>query len=227
MTRYHRKSSSPTPTNRNVITFDNGQTVEYPAKLNIRTFQVFWGIPMDETCFSIWLSSFVKTQTMPWDNFHFCLNTYLPEARNQIHNAFLKSNNEWLVMLDSDVIPPPDFASRLIAHEKPMIGGWYCKKDMMNPELRYPVVYDDLETRDGIRYWNIRKQAGEGIEKVDAAGAGCWLMHRDVARAIGENPYNMEHGGEDMELCVKVRNAGFEIWIDWDIACSHVGTALY
>lgn len=164
---------------------------------------------------------------MPWDNFHFCLNTYLPEARNQIHNAFLKSNNEWLVMLDSDVIPPPDFASRLIAHEKPMIGGWYCKKDMMNPELRYPVVYDDLETRDGIRYWNIRKQAGEGIEKVDAAGAGCWLMHRDVARAIGENPYNMEHGGEDMELCVKVRNAGFEIWIDWDIACSHVGTALY
>ncbi len=164
---------------------------------------------------------------MPWDNFHFCMNTYLPEARNQIHSTFLKTTAEWLVMLDSDVIPPPNFATKLMSHNKKMVGGWYCKKDMLNPDMRFPVVYDYAAEKDNVHFWNIRKQPGKGLERVDAAGAGCWLIHRDVAKAIGEHPYNMEHGGEDMELCVKVRNAGFDLWIDWDVACSHIGTAVY
>ena len=180
---------------------------------------------MDEICFSVWLSSFVKTQAMPWDNYHFCMNTYLPEARNQIHKAFLKSGCEWLVMLDSDVIPPPDFVEKLLSADKKMIGGWYKKKDLF--QSGQPVVYDDNGLQNGVHYWIGRQSAGTGLEKVDAAGAGCWLMHRDVAKAIGETPYNMEHGGEDMELCVKVKNAGYEIWIDWDVACAHVGAALY
>jgi len=197
------------------------------VNLKIRATQVFWGIPMDEITFSLWMSSFIQTQIMPWDNFHFCMNTYLPEARNQIHRAFVKSGCEWLAMLDSDVIPPPDFIYKLLSSGKKMIGGWYCKKAWDKPEERYPVVYDDGGMKEGIHYWMIRKKPGIGLEKVDSAGAGCWLMHRDVAKAIGEMPYNMEHGGEDMELCVKVKNAGFDIWIDWSLACSHLGMAPY
>jgi len=60
---------------------------------------------------------------------------------------------------------------------------------------------------------------------VDAAGAGCWLMHRDVAKAIGHSPYDMQTGGEDLSLCLKVHEAGFDTWIDWDIACAHAGVA--
>jgi hypothetical protein len=71
--------------------------------------------------------------------------------------------------------------------------------------------------------WTARKEPGKGLEKVDGAGAGCWLMHRKVAEAIGAEPYDMLRGGEDLDLCLKVTQAGFDIHSDWDIACAHAG----
>lgn len=230
MTRNRHKLPSSTqaiPTDKKVYLLDNGQEIVVPQKLNIRTTQVYWGIPMDEVTFSMWMSSFIQMQPMPWDGYAFAMQTYLPAARNYIHKKFLQSGAEWLVMLDSDVVPPPDFVNRLLGHNKKMAGGWYCKKAWDKPEERFPVVYDYIEEKDGVFWWNIRKRPGKGLEKVDGAGAGCWLMHRDVARAIGEEPYDMMNGGEDMSLCVKVRKTGFDIWIDWDLPCSHLGMAPY
>jgi hypothetical protein len=74
--------------------------------------------------------------------------------------------------------------------------------------------------------WNKHGDAAfvfEGLEKVDVAGAGCWLMHRSVAEAIGRRPYDMNDGGEDLKLCQKVREAGFDLHIDWSVECLHVG----
>jgi hypothetical protein len=47
-----------------------------------------------------------------------------------------------------------------------------------------------------------------------------------VAKALGPKPFNMEHGGEDLEFCWKVKEAGFDLWIDWDVKCDHAGVAL-
>jgi hypothetical protein len=49
------------------------------------------------------------------------------------------------------------------------------------------------------------------------------MMSRKVAEALGQSPYSMEKGGEDLVLCKKVKDLGFELWIDWDIACAHCG----
>ena len=103
-----------------------------------------------------------------------------------------------------------------------MVGGWYRQK----AEPYSPVVYQDLGVDDdGILLKRIYEEfeIGKGLEQVDAAGAGCWLMHRSVAEAIGDRPYDIEHGGEDLKLCLKVREAGFSIFIDWDRACAHIG----
>lgn len=193
--------------------------------LTIRTMPIVWGIPMDELCYSLWFSNFVHLPIMPWDDIAITMSTYLPEARNFIHNIFLEkmTNIEWLVMLDSDVMPPPDFLERLLKHNKPMVGGWYRRKGGRNE----PVVYDYSGMgADGKYDYHQRPGQGFGLESVDAAGAGCWLMHRKVAEAVGRSPYNMEHGGEDLELCQKVKAAGFDIWVDWSIACAHAGVGI-
>jgi hypothetical protein len=52
-------------------------------------------------------------------------------------------------------------------------------------------------------------------------------MSRQVAVAIGEKPYDMLRGGEDLELCRKVVAGGFELWIDWDVECGHAGVNVY
>ena len=191
--------------------------------VKIRKKSVAWGIPLDEVMFSKFFQNFFGLGVMPWDSILLASSTYLPDARNIIHTNFLATDIEWLAMLDSDVLPPPSFLDQLLAHKLPMVGGWYRKKGEGYP----PVVYDFDHIEDGINKFKIRNQPGVGLEKVDAAGAGCWLMHRDVALAIGERPYNMEHGGEDLELCRKVQAAGFDIYIDWDVACAHAGTGIY
>lgn len=183
--------------------------------MEFRDFGVAWCVPMDETLFSTWFSNWTQLRHLPWDEMYFTSATYLPEARNTIHNRYLeKSPCKWMVMLDSDVMPPLDFLDRLLKHKKPMVGGWY----RMKLPGRAPVVYDVIDGR--IVH---KKEPGAGLEAVDVAGAGCWLMHRTVAEAIGQSPYDMKDGGEDLALCRKVHDAGFETFIDWSVECLHLG----
>lgn len=213
------------PSERKVYIRNPGEEVTVSKQMvKIRRFPIFWGLPMDEVCFSHWLANFLTLGIMPWDDIGTVHSTYLPQARNTIHDAFLASDSIWLLMLDSDVLPPPGFLDKLLAHKLMMVGGWYKKK---STDL-YPVVYDYTGMgEDGKMDWHMRQAVGQGLEEVDGAGAGCWLMHKNVARAIGPSPYDMVHGGEDLKLCMKVREAGYKIYIDWDLACAHAGVGLY
>ncbi len=193
----------------------------------IRTTPVCWGIPFDEISYSQWVQSmFIHNRMMPWDDFMTTTSTYLPSARNDIHEDYVTlTGDDWLMMLDSDVNPPPGIVDKLLEHTKNpevlMVGGWYRKKF----EPYSPVVYQNLGLRHEKFEYRIYEEddIGTGLEQVDAAGAGVWLMHRSVAEAIGKRPYDMEHGGEDLKLCRAVTEAGYKIWIDWDLACAHFG----
>lgn len=187
---------------------------------------VCWAIPMDEIMFSTWFTNFMNLQVMPWDDMVTATSTYLPNARNICHDRYLnETHTQWLMMLDSDVLPPPDMLQRLFTHTKKqdvrMVGGWYRKKG----DGYKPVVYDYgfFNEEIGEHCWNMREKAGKGLEAVDGAGAGCWLMAREVAEALGPSPYDMATGGEDLKLCLKVHEKGYKTWIDWSIACAHAG----
>lgn len=196
--------------------------------VEVRPKQICWAFPMDEIVFQDWMVNLIHMRPMPWDEILTIKSTYLPDARNKLHEQFVEqANSEWLFMLDSDVCPPPDTVSRLLRHHKTnpkimMVGGWYRKKG--SPYA--PVVYRNTSVVDGVYQYqpytedDVKKS---GLEVVDAAGAGIWLMHRSVAEAIGPRPYNMNEGGEDLLLCRKVQQAGFSCYIDWSINAFHVG----
>jgi hypothetical protein len=222
------KQMEAIPSERRVIVRagDNPVT-QTTVRFKIRKMPVAWGFPMDENCYSLWFTNLMgSAQIMPWDDILIPLSTYLPDARNTVHQNFVEvCKANYLMMLDSDVLPPPNFLDRLIAHKKDMVGGWYKKKGGMAP----PVVYDykGMSPETGKGMWIEREQRGQGLERVDAAGAGCWLMTRKVAVAIGSRPYSMERGGEDLELCLKVKEAGFDMFIDWDLDCAHCGVGMH
>lgn len=214
--RHKRHETAHVVSDKKLI-YCNGEVLEVPTRLRVE--KIYWAFPMDEILFSLWFRNFLQLDMMPWDDTGITLNTYLPEARNHLHEMFLQSTAQWMVMLDSDVLPPPNFVEKLMAHNLPIVGGWYKKKDSKGQ----PVVYDYEAKDNGFHWWKIREKPGVGLEKVDGAGAGCWLLKREVAEALGEKPYDMEHGGEDLDFCVKVKEAGFDIYIDWDVACAHAG----
>lgn len=216
-----------------VAEYEDGDALERTIILNMRTMPMCWAIPFDEVVFSKWVKNILShNRLMPWDDILTTGSTYLPTARNLLHSQFLEHTSlDWMIMLDSDVCPPPVFESRLLERVKAnpeikMIGGWYRKK----AEPYGPCVYHDkgdLFPDGSIRVGQYREdEIGTGLAEVEAAGAGCWLMHRSVAEALGPKPYSMEDGGEDLRLCRAVRAAGFKLWLDWDIACAHVGVGL-
>jgi hypothetical protein len=112
-----------------------------------------------------------------------------------------------------------------------MVGGFYHKKERFAVKdaqgkvtfIQRPVVYDFHSMQGDSPYYVARMTPGTGLESVDAAGAGLWLMSRKVAEALGESPYSMEHGGEDLVLCKKIKDLGFDLWVDWDIRAAHAG----
>jgi hypothetical protein len=48
-------------------------------------------------------------------------------------------------------------------------------------------------------------------------------MSRELAEALGPRPYSMHKATEDLNLCKKIMDLGYEMWVDWDLACAHMG----
>ena len=65
----------------------------------IRSIPICWGIPMDELMFSKWFVNFLRLSSMPWDSFSTTESTYLPSARNDIHNTYLSDTDAPYLMM--------------------------------------------------------------------------------------------------------------------------------
>ena len=195
----------------------------------MRTQPIAIGIPMDEVWFGKTVKRLFELDLMPWDMKLFVSSTYVPDARNKIHSAFLESGYDYLFMMDSDTGGPFDVIDRLLKHKKQVVCGWYPAK-MEDHSKIYPVVYDYKGYKQksehyahGQHHYKQREKPGTGLEKVDGVGAGCMMMHRTVAEKLGKRPYDMNTGGEDLVLCTKLRELGIPIYVDWNLRCKHAG----
>jgi hypothetical protein len=214
----------------------SGSVHEHKIALKLRTTPITWGIPMDEMMYSKFFNNFMHLNMMPWDSVITTESTYLPDARNYIHEIFVtKFKTDFLFMLDSDVMPPPGVAENLIQHDLPIVGGVYHKKEVFEIKnldgvsrfVSRPVVYDWVEEKDGKYWFSCRIEDGEGLEKVAGIGAGCLMIRRDLAERLGPRPYDMTAGGEDLVLCKKIMDLGVDLHVDWSIKCAHVGVGSY
>src|SRR3990167_7479359 len=210
----------------------SGTEHEHKTMMKLRTTPITWGIPMDELMFGKFFTNFLHLNMMPWDSVITTESTYLPDARNYIHEIFVTQyKTSHLFMLDSDVLPPPFVVEKLLDHNLPIVGAFYRKKETFTYKnlegeefaTSRPVVYDWVEEKNGKYWFSSRIDPGQGLEKVAGIGAGCLLMRRDVAVKLGERPYNMQSGGEDLVLCKKLMDLDIPLYVDWSLACAHVG----
>lgn len=144
------------------------------------------------------------TQTIVMGQAH---SSSIAHNRNEIVKRFLAAEHaQWLLFLDSDMVPPVDVVPRLLAHgdDFDVISGACFMR--LPPHLPAWNVLDSLAPGAGDR----------GVSEVESVGMGCALVQRRVLEGMPfpwfEHP---EPGvGEDIVFCHKTRAHGFRVWLD-------------
>jgi len=151
-------------------------------------------------------------------------------ARNRLCMMALESGVDYILMLDSDVIPPKDAILRLMRHNLPIVSGVYHRRS--NP-AGIPVMMKP------VGQWVIDYPKNALIE-VDVVGAGMLLIRRDVLEDLqpvmpGKHWFywGVDMQGllpqekclsEDFVFCREVnKQLGHKIMVDTSVQCLHVG----
>lgn len=164
--------------------------------------------------------------------FSFVKGYTVADARNKIAKEAMRTAADYVLMVDSDVVLPPDAVTNMIEHEVGVCLGYYvhrhdradydgttnlCKLG----ETNYTNQYKAHELRDMER---------DGYTKVHihGGGLGCALIKTDIFEVL-HFPWfkwtNYRSGSvlsEDLWFCECCKNAGVPIYADTRVGCGHV-----
>lgn len=172
-------------------------------------------------------------------------------ARTEIVTSFLSLSNkpQWLLMLDSDMVFDTKIIERLLqaAHEKlrPVVGGLCFGGGRVGQP--FPTMYQmtDPAENHGKVTEVLKNYPKDALCKVDATGAACLFIHREVLVQMQDkfgtmpdghtNPYPWfaetiykgHEYGEDWTFCMRLKQMNVPLYIHTGIKLGHVKTQLY
>ena len=128
------------------------------------------------------------------------------------------SELEWVLFLDSDMIPEPGMLEQLLALEVPVAAGLYT---MRAPPFGLEVG------RQGDGAMLVTRSVPTKPYEAEWAGAGALLVRREALEAI-EPPYFQYPQGfvfdEDVYFCRKLKAAGYPVLVDPRVQVGHMAT---
>lgn len=163
----------------------------------------------------------------------------ISKARNELVRAFLDgTDDEWLWMLDTDLVLPIDALQQLLAAadplERPIVSGLYYAMEGWGETLPpgmiglRPLIFDlhpelVFTTRRAFRHGDVLQVGG--------APTGCLLVHRSVYEKLdnqGPYPWFYEQVlmdkwvSEDLTFCLRANAAGIPVHIATGVMCQHI-----
>lgn len=155
-------------------------------------------------------------------------------ARNVQAAAFLKTDREYLLFWDADILATKQDIDHLCENDHDILCGIYCKKTV---SLEPQPVFNTLPGTEP-------KPMG-GLEEIARGGTGFMRIHRGVFEALkcpeieydnhGELQWdffpvgikNREYLSEDWFFCDNAREKGFKVILDTRIQLLHQGGATF
>jgi len=143
-------------------------------------------------------------------------------VRNQLVEEAFRHGCTHIIFMDTDqVYHDQDLIPRLMAHNKPIVGG--------KVHRRWP-PFEPILQRGGEHVPDAEIESG-GLVEVDATGTGCLLIRMDVFDQIDEPWFAITRDerdqvtcGEDIGFCKKAIAAGLKIFVDCSVNIGHLST---
>lgn len=142
-------------------------------------------------------------------------------ARNLISTGILKSNSEYSLWCDSDIVFKSEHIDILLetmsyVEDLGIVSG-ICRS-RRKPHHRCIFKYD--EDNNAFIESEFKK---ESIFKIDACGAGFMLVKNKIFRDLGKNWWTrIDKFSEDLSFCIRAREIGYLIYAHPDVVCGHV-----
>jgi hypothetical protein len=137
--------------------------------------------------------------------------------RNTLVQEFLaRPELQWCFFCDTDMTPPPDTISRLLATDLDIVGAACCG--------RVPPFPSEWGTIDPVTGRGKSGGMSGELEEVEWVGAGALLIRRNVLERMA-SPWFVEIPGwanNDVGFCRGARATGFRIFVDQRIVVGQI-----
>lgn len=195
-----------------------------------------------DTVSSFWHASLIALLQREWNRVPTVISVLsgpkVDSARNQVMTKWLNETNAThLLMVDTDMVLPPETIDALLKVDKDIVGGLCFSGNgflsKLAPTIR--VVREDADGNPVIDIlWDYPQNT---LVKCNATGAACMLIKREVAEKVLEargpdhplpwfahGVHNGVEIGEDVAFCLTAGRLGFEVWVDTGLMIPHVKT---
>lgn len=142
---------------------------------------------------------------------------------NRMISDSLRPQDEWFWIMGDDHMFDPLLLMQLLQHELDVVVPLCLERQAPFK----PVTYSGIQGQDpdGHDIFTVARLPHTGVHEIFAAGSAGMLIRRRVLDALERPIFQTSgvHQNEDLNLCHKIREAGFKIHCDVDARLGHIG----
>ena len=165
----------------------------------------------------------------------------IPEGRNELFEGFLRTDAQWILVVDADMGFQPDALDQLLASadkvERPVVGGLcFAYRDSGSDgyggfrSYPLPTIYDWVTHPDGKNRMTGRKHYPvNALVRCAGTGAALVLIHRSAVEAVKEKYgtwFDRIPGpdgllGEDISFCYRLGALDIPVFVNTAVRTTH------
>lgn len=193
--------------------------------------KVFIAVPSMDTLPALFCQSLALLQRAGDTQIGFEVGSLVYNARNNLARQAIKSEVDWVLWLDSDMVFSPDLLQRMLKVCTENDIDFLTALCFRRKPPFTPCLFDRLDKAGRGASYTALMSVPDGRFKVGGCGFAGVLMSTDVLMSVaskfdGRMFDPLEGFGEDVSFCWRARQCGYDIWCDSEIEMGHVGNCI-
>lgn len=193
--------------------------------------KIFIAVPSMDTLPALFCQSLALLQRAGDTQIGFEVGSLVYNARNNLARQAIKSEADYVLWLDSDMVFAPNLLQRMLKICLDNKIDFLTAVCFRRKPPYTPCLFDRLDKIDKGASYTALMSVPDGLFKVGGCGFAGVLMSTDVLMSVaakfeGRMFDPLEGFGEDVSFCWRARQCGYDIWCDSSIELGHVGNII-